>query len=71
MPITTSPLGKSTVSDRIYRRWYEKFETSDFDISDKSRSKPILKQDPFLTTTEIAERHNSAQETITDHIRKK
>ena len=30
----------------------------------------MLEQDPFLTTSEIAERLNSAQQTISDHIRK-
>ncbi|KAG9431031.1 histone-lysine N-methyltransferase SETMAR-like [Apis mellifera carnica] len=73
--------GESTVSDRTCRRWYEKFETGDFDLSDKPRSgrpslidddvvKAILEQDPFLTISEIAERLNSAQQTIFDHIRK-
>ncbi|KAG9427785.1 mariner transposase [Apis mellifera carnica] len=73
--------GEGTVSDRTCRRWYEKFETDDFDLSDKSRSgrpslidndvvKAMLEQDPFLTTSEIAERLNSAQQTISDHIRK-
>ncbi|KAG9427847.1 histone-lysine N-methyltransferase SETMAR-like [Apis mellifera carnica] len=57
--------GESTVSDRICRRWYEKFETGDFDLSDKPRSgrlflidddvKAMLEQDPFLTTSEITE----------------
>ena len=28
----------------------------------------MLEQDPFLTTLEIAERLNSAQQTISDHI---
>ena len=73
--------GEGTVSDRTCRRWYEKFETDDFDLSDKPRSgrpslidndvvKAMLEQDPFLTTSEIAERLNSAQQTISDHIRK-
>ena len=73
--------GEGTVSDRTCRRWYEKFETGDFDLSDKPRSgrpslidddvvKAMLEQDPFLTTSEIAERLNSAQQTISDHIRK-
>ena len=73
--------GEGTVFDRICRRWYEKFETGDFDLSDKPRSgrpslidddvvKAMLEQDPFLTTSEIAERLNSAQRTISDHIRK-
>ncbi|KAG9433306.1 histone-lysine N-methyltransferase SETMAR-like [Apis mellifera carnica] len=59
----------------------EKFETGDFDLSDKPRSgrpslidddvvKAMLEQDPFLTTSEIVERLNSAQQTISDHIRK-
>ena len=73
--------GEDTVSDRTCGRWYEKFETGDFDLSDKPRSgrpslidddvvKAMLEQDPFLTTSEIAERLNSAQQTISDHIRK-
>ena len=73
--------GEGTVSDRACRRWYEKFETGDFDLSDKPRSgrpflidddvvKAMLEQDPFPTTSEIAERLNSAQQTISDHIRK-
>ena len=73
--------GEDTVSDRTCRRWYEKFETGDFDLSDKPRSgrpslidddvvKAMLEQDPFLTTSEIAERLNSAQQTISDYIRK-
>ena len=64
-----------TVSDRTCRRWYEKFETGDFDLSDKPRSgrpslidddvvKAMLEQDSFLTTSEIAERLNSAQQTF-------
>ena len=58
--------GEGTVSDRTCRRWYEKFETGDFDLSDKPRSgrpflidddvvKAMLEQDPFLTTSEITE----------------
>ncbi|KAG9430571.1 histone-lysine N-methyltransferase SETMAR-like [Apis mellifera carnica] len=73
--------GEGTVSDRICGRWYEKFETGDFDLSDKPRSgqpslidddvvKAMLEQDPFPTTSEIAERLNSARQTISDHIRK-
>lgn len=73
--------GEGTVSDRTCRRWFEKFESGDFDLSDKPRSgrpslidddvvKTMLEQDPFLTTSEIAERLNSAQQTISDHIRK-
>ena len=73
--------GEGTISDRTCRRWYEKFETSDFDLSDKPRSgrpslidddvvKAMLEQDLFPTTSEIAERLNSAQQTISDHIRK-
>ena len=69
------------VSDRTCRRWYEKFETGDFDLSNKPRSgrpslidddvvKAMLEQDLFLTTSEIAERLNSAQQIISDHIRK-
>ena len=69
------------VSDRTCRRWYEKFETGDFDLSDKPRFgrpslidddvvKAMLEQDLFLTTSEIAERLNSAQQIISDHIRK-
>ena len=27
--------GEGTVSDRTCRRWYEKFETGDFNLSDK------------------------------------
>ena len=30
----------------------------------------MLEQDPFLTTSEIAKRLNSAQQIISDHIRK-
>ena len=67
--------GEGTVSDRTCRRWYEKFETGDFDLSDKPRSrrlslidddvvKVMLEQNPFLTTSEIAERLNSAQQTF-------
>ena len=72
--------GEGTVSDRTCGRWYEKFETGDFHLSDKPRSgRPSLidedvvkamEQDPFPTTSEIAERLNSAQPTISDHIRK-
>ena len=70
--------GEGTVSDRTCTRWYEKFETGDFDLSDKPRPslidddvvKAMLEQDPFPTTSEIAERLNSAQRTISDHIRK-
>ena len=58
--------GEGTVSGRTCRRWYEKFETGDFDLSDKPRSgrpflidddvvKVMLEQDPFLTTSEITE----------------
>ena len=70
--------GEGTVSDGTCGRWYEKFETGDFHLSDKPRSgrpslidddvvKAMLEQDPFLTTSEIAERLNSAQQTISDH----
>ena len=57
--------GEGTVSGKTCRRWYEKFETGDFDLSDKPRSgrlflidddvKAMLEQDPFLTTSEITE----------------
>ena len=54
----------------------QKFETGDFDLSDIGRPslinddviKTMLEQDPFLTTSEIAERLNSAQQNISDHI---
>ena len=73
--------GEGTVSDGTCGRWYEKFETGDFHLSDKPRSgrpslidddvvKAMLEQDPFPITSEIAERLNSAQRTISDHIRK-
>ena len=73
--------GEGVVSDRTCRRWFENFGTGDFDLSDKPRSgrpslidddvvKTMLVQDPFLTTSEIAGRLNSAQQTISDHIRK-
>uniref|UniRef100_A0A1I7X3J6 HTH_48 domain-containing protein n=1 Tax=Heterorhabditis bacteriophora TaxID=37862 RepID=A0A1I7X3J6_HETBA len=73
--------GEGSVSDRTCRRWFERFGTGDFDLYDKLRSgrpslidddvvKTMLEQDPFLTTSEIAERLNSAQQTISDHIRK-
>ena len=72
--------GEGIVSDMTCRRWYEKFETSDFNLSDKRSGRPslidddvvkaMLEQDPFPTTSEIAERLNSAQRTISDHIRK-
>ena len=52
--------GEGTVSDRTCTRWYEKFETGDFDLSDKPRPslidddvvKAMLEQDPFPTTSE-------------------
>ena len=52
--------GEGTVSDRTCRRWYEKFETGDFDLSDKPRPslidddvvKAMLEQDPFPTTSQ-------------------
>ena len=70
--------GKGIVSDRRCRRWFKKFETGDFDLSDRGGPslidddvvKTMLEQDPFLTTLEIAERLNSAQQTILVHIRK-
>lgn len=73
--------GEGIVSDRIRRRWFEKFETGDFDLSDKPYSgqsslidddviKTMLEQDPFLTTSEVTKRLNSTQKTISDHIRK-
>ena len=41
--------GESTVSDRTCRRWYEKFETGDFDLSDKPRSgRPSLIDDDVV-----------------------
>ena len=60
---------------------FKKFETGDFNLSDKPCSgqpslidndvvETMLEQDPFLTTSEIAEKLNSAQQTISDHIRK-
>ena len=70
--------GKGIVSDRTCRRWFKKFETGDFDLSDMGGPslidndvvKTMLEQDPFLTTLEIAERLNSAQQTIFNHIQK-
>lgn len=59
------------------RRWFGKFETRDFDLSDKLRSgRPaliddyVVKQDHFLTTAEIAERLNAGQQIILDHFQK-
>ena len=75
-------LVKDTVSDRTYRRWLEKFQLGDFHLSDKPRRfwwpslidddtiKIMLEQNPFLTTSEIAERLDSAQQNISVHIRK-
>ena len=68
--------GEGVVSDRTCRRWFKKFETGDFDLSDMKGAslinndvvKTMLEQDPFLTTLEIAERLNSAQQTILDCI---
>ena len=71
--------GEGIVSDRTCRRWFKKFETVDFYLSDKPHSgrpslidddvvKTMLVQDPFLTTSEIVERLKSAQQTISDHI---
>ena len=68
--------GEGIVSDRAYRRCLKKFETGDFDLSDMGGSslinddvvKTMLEQDPILTTLEVAERLNSAQQTILDHI---
>ena len=73
--------GEGAVSDRTCRRWFEKFQIGDFDLSDKPRSgrpslidddtiKVMLEQNPFLTTSEIVERLNSTQQIISDHIRK-
>ena len=62
------------------QKMVEKFKTGDFDLSDKPRSgrpssidddvvKTMLEQkDPFLTTSKMAVRLNSAQQTISDHI---
>ena len=72
--------GEGIVSHRTCRRWFKKFETGDFDLFDKPRCgrpslidgdvvKTTLVQDPFLATPEIAEKLNSAQQTISDHIR--
>ena len=71
--------GEGIVSDRACRRWFKKFETGDFDLSDKPCSgqpslidddvvKTMLVQDLFLMTLEIAERLNSAQQAILDHV---
>ena len=68
--------GEGIVFDRTSRRWFKKFETGDFDLSDMGGPflidddvvKTMLEQDSFLTTSEIAERLNSAQQTISDHI---
>ena len=41
--------GEGTVSDRTCRRWYEKFETGDFDLSDKPHSgRPSLIDDDVV-----------------------
>ena len=72
--------GEGIVLDRTCKRWFKKIETGDFNLSDKPRSgqpsliddddvKTMLVQDLFLTS-EITERLNSLQETISDHIRK-
>ena len=66
--------GEGIISDRTCRRWFKKFETGDFDdmggpsLIDDDVVKTMLEQDPFLTTSEITERLNSAQQTILDHI---
>ena len=74
--------GKCIVSDTTCRRWIKNFETGNFHLSDKLCSgrpslidddvvKTMLVQDPFLTTLEITERLNSAQQTILDYIWKR
>lgn len=64
--------GGGTVSDGTCRRRFEKFETSDFDHSGRPSliDDDVVEQNPFLTTSEIAEKLNTAQQTPSDHIRK-
>lgn len=73
--------GEGTVSHKTCRRWFEKLESGDLDLSDKPRSRrpfliddhyvrTMLEQHPLLRTSEIGERPISGQETILDYIRK-
>ena len=59
--------GEGIVSDRTCRKWFKKFETANFDLSDKLCSgqpslidddvvKTMLVQHPFLTISDFAER---------------
>lgn len=67
-----------TVSYRTCSRRFKKFEIGDFALTDKpclgrlsfiddDIVKAMLEQDPFFTTSQIAERFNSGQQTILDH----
>lgn len=69
--------GEGTVPDGTWRRWFEKFETDNFDLRDNSYSgQPSLidddvgEQDPLLATSMTSERLNSAQQITSNHIRK-
>ena len=54
--------GKGTVSDRTCRRWYEKFETGDFDLSDKPRSgRPFLIDDDVVKAKILFRQHRRSQ----------
>ncbi|XP_035229786.1 histone-lysine N-methyltransferase SETMAR-like [Stegodyphus dumicola] len=71
--------GEGTISDRICRRWFENLKKLilTFPIShvlgliDDNVVKAMFEQDSYLTTLEITEGLNSAQQTISGHIRKK
>lgn len=68
-------LSEITVSSRTTRTSFKKFHITDFDLSDKplgddSTVKIISEQNPFLATSGIAKRLESAQQIISDNIRK-
>uniref|UniRef100_A0A1I7XIJ0 HTH_48 domain-containing protein n=1 Tax=Heterorhabditis bacteriophora TaxID=37862 RepID=A0A1I7XIJ0_HETBA len=72
---------RNLVKDRTCRICFENFGAGDFDLNDKPRSgrpslidddivKTMIEQGLFLTRSEIAKKLYSAQQTISDHIRK-
>lgn len=73
--------GDDAVSERTCRNRFQKFKAGDRSLEDRPRSgRPsaidddillnILKENPFLTSSEIAEKLNVAQQTVSDHIQR-
>ena len=73
--------GDDALTIRQCQRWFAKFRSGDFDVSDSARTgrpvevdddriKVLVESNPRFTTREIAEALHIAQSTVHDHLKK-